>query len=101
MADNRFAEFKAIADTMEGDFEKFYVKGVAAAGTRIRKSLQEMAKLCKEVRKDVTEVKNARKEEKPTATVKPLAKAAFKTAPVTTATTTTKATVTKLAKKAK
>jgi len=100
MADNRFVEFKAIADTMEGDFEKFYVKGVAAAGTRIRKSLQEMAKLCKEVRKDVTEVKNARKEEggaaKPAA--KPLAKAAFKTAPVTEA---SKATVTKLAKKVK
>jgi hypothetical protein len=96
MADNRFTEFKAIADTMEGDFEKFYVKGVAAAGTRIRKSLQEMAKLCKEVRKDVTEVKNARKEEGGAA--KPLAKAAFKTAPVTAA---TKATVTKLAKKVK
>jgi len=99
MADNRFTEFKAIADTMEGDFEKFYVKGVAAAGTRIRKSLQEMAKLCKEVRKDVTEVKNARKEggeAKPAA--KPLAKAAFKTAPVT---ETSKASVTKIAKKVK
>jgi len=97
MSDNKFTEFKAIADAMEGDFEKFYVKGVAAAGTRVRKHLQEMAKLCKEVRKDVTEVKNSRKEEKPAA--KPLAKAAFKTAPVATASA--KATVTKLAKKVK
>jgi len=96
MSDNKFAEFKAIADAMEGDFEKFYVKGVAAAGTRVRKHLQEMAKLCKEVRKDVTEVKNSRKEEKPA--TKPLAKAAFKTAPVT---ETAKASVTKLAKKVK
>jgi hypothetical protein len=54
-----------------------------------------MAKLCKEVRKDVTEIKNARKEDKPAA--KPLAKAAFKTAPVATA----KASVTKVAKKVK
>jgi hypothetical protein len=95
MSDNRFTEFKAISDAMESDFEKFYVKGVAAAGTRVRKHLQEMAKLCKEVRKDVTEIKNARKEDKPAA--KPLAKAAFKTAPVATA----KASVTKVAKKVK
>jgi hypothetical protein len=78
MSDNKFTEFKAISDAMEGDFEKFYVKGVAAAGTRVRKHLQEMAKLCKEVRKDVTEIKNSRKEEKPAAktAAKPVAKAA-------------------------
>ena len=49
---------------MEGDFEKFYDKEVGAAGTRVRKHLQELAKLCKEVRNDVTAVKNARKEAK-------------------------------------
>jgi hypothetical protein len=47
---------------MEGDFEKFYDKEVGAAGTRVRKHLQEIAKLCKEVRNDVTAVKNARKD---------------------------------------
>ena len=62
MAQNRHQEFTAIVEAMEGDFEKFYDKEVGAAGTRVRKHLQELAKLCKEVRNDVTAVKNARKE---------------------------------------
>lgn len=62
MATNRYSEFTKIVEEMEGDFEKFYDKEVGAAGTRVRKALQELAKLCKEVRNDVTTVKNARKE---------------------------------------
>lgn len=62
MAQNRYAEFTTIVEAMEGDFEKFYDKEVGAAGTRVRKALQDLAKLCKEVRNDVTAVKNARKE---------------------------------------
>ena len=62
MAQNRYSEFTAIVEAMEGDFEKFYDKEVGAAGTRVRKALQELSKLCKEVRNDVTAVKNARKE---------------------------------------
>jgi hypothetical protein len=58
---NRFEEFNKIVEAMEGDFEKFYDKEVGAAGTRVRKHLQELANLCKEVRKDVTETKNTRK----------------------------------------
>ena len=64
MAQNRYSEFTAIVEAMEGDFEKFYDKEVGAAGTRVRKHLQELAKLCKDVRNDVTAVKNARKESK-------------------------------------
>jgi hypothetical protein len=64
MSKNRFEEFSKIVEAMEGDFEKFYDKGVGSAGTRVRKALQELAALCKDVRKDVTEVKNARKEAK-------------------------------------
>lgn len=64
MAQNRFEDFQKIVEAMEGDFEKFYDKEVNAAGTRVRKHLQELAKLCKEVRNDVTAVKNARKEAK-------------------------------------
>lgn len=64
MDSNRFTEFKKLVEGMEGDFEKFYVKANGAAGTRVRKHLQELAKLCKEVRNDVTAVKNARKESK-------------------------------------
>lgn len=62
MAANRYADFTKIVEEMEGDFEKFYDKEVGAAGTRVRKALQELAKLCKEVRNDVTAVKNERKE---------------------------------------
>jgi len=60
----KYSEFTALVEAMEGDFEKFYDKEVGAAGTRVRKYLQELAKLCKETRNDVTAVKNARKEAK-------------------------------------
>jgi len=43
--------------------EKF-VAGNNAAGTRARKALQEVAKLVKARRTEITEEKNARKEEK-------------------------------------
>lgn len=64
MSQNRYAEFTALVEAMENDFEKFYDKEVGAAGTRVRKHLQELAKLCKDVRNDVTAVKNSRKESK-------------------------------------
>ena len=59
---NKFQEFSKLVEAMESDFEKFYDKEVNAAGTRVRKHLQELAKLCKEGRNDVTAVKNERKE---------------------------------------
>ena len=61
---NRYQEFQDVVTAMQADFEKFYEKGVAAAGTRVRKHCQELAVLCKEIRKDVSDVKNARKEAK-------------------------------------
>jgi len=61
MATNRYQDFAKIIEEMETDFEKFYDKEVGAAGTRVRKHLQTLATLCKEVRKDVTEVKATRK----------------------------------------
>ena len=60
----KYQEFTALVEGMQADFEKFYDKEVSAAGTRVRKHLQELAKLCKETRNDVTAVKNARKEAK-------------------------------------
>lgn len=64
MATNRHQEFQKIIEDLESDFEKFYDKGINAAGTRVRKQLQALTTLAKEVRKDVTDVKNARKSEK-------------------------------------
>jgi hypothetical protein len=62
MSANKYQEFTKIVEAMEADFEKFYDKEVGAAGTRVRKACQDLAKLCKETRNDVTTVKNARKE---------------------------------------
>jgi hypothetical protein len=61
---SKYQELVAMVEAMEGDFEKFYDKGVGSAGTRVRKGLQELTKFCKEVRNDVTAVKNERKESK-------------------------------------
>jgi hypothetical protein len=59
--ENKYEQFKSIMQDMEVDFVKFYDKKVNAAGTRVRKHLQELTKLSKEVRKEVTEIKNSRK----------------------------------------
>lgn len=49
---------------LESDFQKFYEKGQAAAGTRVRKGLSDLRKLAQDVRKDIQDVKSQRKEEK-------------------------------------
>lgn len=51
---------QAIRD-MEQDFEKFYVKGQAAAGTRLRKGLSQLRKDAQEMRKGIQELKAQRK----------------------------------------
>tara|TARA_E500000318_G_C3509405_1_gene191662 strand:- start:126 stop:314 length:189 start_codon:yes stop_codon:yes gene_type:complete len=48
-------------DTYSEEITKFNDKGVAAAGTRARKALLEIAKLTKVIRKDIQDVKNATK----------------------------------------
>ena len=53
---------------MKAQFEAFlaenekFEKGNSAAGTRARKALGELAKLCKARRNEITAEKNARKE---------------------------------------
>jgi hypothetical protein len=64
MTPSQYQRFLDILEAAKPDFEKFYDKEVNAAGGRVRKHLQELAKLCKEVRTDVTAVKNARQEAK-------------------------------------
>ena len=41
--------------------EKFYVKGQAAAGTRVRKALSELKKMAQDMRNEVQELKAERK----------------------------------------
>ena len=42
---------------LKDDFEKFFVRSNKTAGTRIRKTMQELKKLSQEVRNDVQEYK--------------------------------------------
>ena len=50
--------------SMETDVEKFYTKGQAAAGTRVRKGLSELKKLAQEMRNEIQDIKAQRKGEK-------------------------------------
>ena len=60
----RYEELEGLITTAKADFEKFYVKGVKAAGTRIRKRMLELSKLAKEIRKEVLEIQKEREAEK-------------------------------------
>jgi len=46
---------------LENDVQKFYDKGQAAAGTRVRKGLSEIKKKAQEMRTEIQAVKNERK----------------------------------------
>ena len=60
----KFNELVQYVQSLETDFHKFYEKGQAAAGTRVRKGLSELRKICQDVRKNVQEVKAERKASK-------------------------------------
>lgn len=52
---------KALIGTVEKEGSAFYEKNNKAAGTRLRNALQEIKVLATDIRKDVTEKKNAEK----------------------------------------
>jgi hypothetical protein len=54
----RFDELRDLIMSLEADFDKFYSKGNAAAGTRVRKGMQELKNLAQEIRVEVQNVKN-------------------------------------------
>ncbi|MDO8966258.1 MAG: histone H1 [Algoriphagus sp.] len=56
---SRFSEVKNLVMDLEGDFEKFYEKGNQAAGTRVRKGMQDLKNLAQEIRTEVQNKKNA------------------------------------------
>jgi hypothetical protein len=57
---SKFSELKDLVMSMEGDFEKFYDKGNAAAGTRVRKGMADLAGWAKATRAAVQASKNAK-----------------------------------------
>ncbi len=57
----KFAQLQSILDGMKVDLEKFYNKGQNAAGTRLRKELNNLRKLAADIRKDIQELRASRK----------------------------------------
>lgn len=56
---SRYEELKTIVEGMESDLDKFYNKGNKTAGTRARKSLQELKNLAQDVRVEIQDMKKA------------------------------------------
>lgn len=54
----RFEELSALLSGLEDDFLKFYEKGNKAAGTRVRKGMQDLKNLAQDIRKEVQDIKN-------------------------------------------
>jgi hypothetical protein len=54
----RFDEVKDLILSLEGDFDKFYNKGNQAAGTRVRKGMQDLKTLAQDIRAEVQNKKN-------------------------------------------
>ncbi len=71
---NNFAKLKDLVLSLEGDFDKFYDKHNAAAGTRVRKGMQELKTMAQEFRTEVQNMKNTA--EAPAAAPKAAKKAA-------------------------
>ncbi len=55
---DKFKELKALVDSLEVDADKFFVKGNSAAGTRVRKGLQDIKNLSQDLRLGIQELKN-------------------------------------------
>ncbi|TFZ65589.1 hypothetical protein E4631_15315 [Hymenobacter sp. UV11] len=73
---NPFNKLKDLVTSLEDDFEKSYDKHNAAAGTRVRKGMQELKNMAQEIRLTVQNQKNSSKDSAPAA-----APAAKKAAP--------------------
>ncbi|WP_316847247.1 histone H1 [Pedobacter psychrodurus] len=56
----KFSKIKELIASVEADVEKFYSAGNAAAGTRVRKGMQDLKNLAQEIRAEVTEKKNTK-----------------------------------------
>lgn len=55
---DKFTEIKGLILDLETDVEKFYEKGNKAAGTRIRKGMQDIKALAQDIRTEVQGMKN-------------------------------------------
>jgi hypothetical protein len=58
----RYTELQALVAGMAADFQKFYVDGNKAAGTRVRLAMQELKTFAQTVRNEVQSIKNGGKD---------------------------------------
>ncbi|WP_276088277.1 histone H1 [Pedobacter sp. JY14-1] len=56
----KFSKLKELVAATEADAGKFYNSGNGAAGTRVRKALQDIKVLAQEIRTEITEKKNSK-----------------------------------------
>jgi len=56
----KFEKVKEVLAAAEADAEKFYSAGNSAAGTRLRKAMQDLKTLAQDIRAEVTEKKKAK-----------------------------------------
>ncbi len=54
----RYEDLKNLVVALESDFEKFYDKKNQAAGTRVRKGMQDLKNLAQDIRVEVQDIKN-------------------------------------------
>lgn len=57
----KFSKVKELIASVEADADKFYNKANSAAGTRVRKAMQDLKNLAQEIRSEVTAKKNGGK----------------------------------------
>lgn len=55
----RYDEIKALVDSLGDDLDKFYNKGNKTAGTRARKTLQDLKTLAQATRTEIQESKKS------------------------------------------
>ncbi len=56
---SRFGQVRGLVESLEADFDKFYDKSNQAAGTRVRKGMQELKNLAQVIRVEVQSMKNS------------------------------------------
>lgn len=54
---SKFSDLKDFVEGLEKDFSQFYEKGNKAAGTRIRKAMQELKQHAQDIRVEVQDMK--------------------------------------------
>lgn len=57
---DKFKQLQSLVQGIEADADKFFNNGNGAAGTRVRKALQDIKALSQEIRNEVTAIKNSK-----------------------------------------